>query len=338
MTGKTTTGIREVAKYAGVSPSTVSRALSGSAFVEPETKERVLKAVNDLNYKPNLAARSLKKGGSHLIGLIIPDITNPYFPEAVKYMEIRAAEAGYSLILCDALGDVEKEKEYLETLKYLFVDGILYISSTEQVDHLTPYIGEIPMVIVNRTFEVNAPCINIDNEDAAGQVIRYLADHGHRNIAMYANGTDRQYNQERFTGCVKAAEECGFTLKETFMIRDVKSEEDAYKETLRLMQQEDRPTAIFMFSDSMADAVYRGIKKSGLRIPEDVSVVGFDDIPHVKYLDPPLTTIRHSLADASRVIFECLVSQMKTQTCAPHSAACFKGRLIERESVSQLSL
>lgn len=99
-------GIRDVAKYAGVSPSTVSRALSGVAFVEPETKEKVLKAVSDLNYKPNLAARSLKKGGSKLIGLIIPDIMNPYYPEVVKYMETCATKAGYSLILCDALGRV----------------------------------------------------------------------------------------------------------------------------------------------------------------------------------------------------------------------------------------
>ena len=97
-------GIRDVAKYAGVSPSTVSRALSGVAFVEPETKEKVMKAVSDLNYKPNLAARSLKKGGSRLIGLIIPDIMNPYYPEVVKYMEACATKAGYSLILCDALG------------------------------------------------------------------------------------------------------------------------------------------------------------------------------------------------------------------------------------------
>ena len=107
-------GIRDVAKYAGVSPSTVSRALSGVAFVEPETKEKVMKAVSDLNYKPNLAARSLKKGGSKLIGLIIPDIMNPYYPEVVKYMEACATKAGYSLILCDALGDVKKEKEYFK--------------------------------------------------------------------------------------------------------------------------------------------------------------------------------------------------------------------------------
>ena len=103
-------GIRDVAKYAGVSPSTVSRALSGVAFVKPETKEKVLKAVSDLNYKPNLAAKSLKKGGSKLIKLIIPDIINPYYPKVVKYMETCATKAGYSLILCDALGDAKRKR------------------------------------------------------------------------------------------------------------------------------------------------------------------------------------------------------------------------------------
>ena len=134
-------GIRDVAKYAGVSPSTVSRVFSGVAYVEPETKKKVLDAVKALNYKPNLAARSLKRGESRLIGLIIPDIMNPYYPEVVKSMEICATKAGYSLILCDALGDVEKEKQYLKTLQYLFVDGILFLASTDDIEHVKPYIG-----------------------------------------------------------------------------------------------------------------------------------------------------------------------------------------------------
>lgn len=326
-------GIRDVAKYAGVSPSTVSRALSGVAFVEPETKEKVLKAVSALNYKPNLAARSLKKGGSRLIGLIIPDIMNPYYPEVVRYMESCATNAGYSLILCDALGDAEKEREYFETLKYLFVDGILFIASTEDIEHVKPYIGEIPMIIVNRVFDVDAPCINIDNEDAACQAVNCLAVNGHRKIALYINDKNRQYNRERLKGALRAFKEHGIADYERFIIRDVKSEDDAYYKTLELMREKERPTGIFMFNDFMAYGVYRGITKSGLRIPDDVSVVGFDDIPQVKYLDPPLTTLRHSLADTAGIIFERLMEQIKTQTCAPGSLTLFKGRLIERESV-----
>ncbi|MCI9162194.1 MAG: LacI family transcriptional regulator [Lachnospiraceae bacterium] len=329
-------GIRDVAKYAGVSPSTVSRALSGAAYVEPEKKAKILRAVSELNYKPNLAARSLKRGGSRLIGLIIPDIMNPYYPEVVKYMEVCAMEAGYSLILCDALGDAKKEEEYFATLKYLFVDGILYIASTENIEHVKPYIGDIPMVIVNRTFDVDAPCINIDNVDASYQAVKYLAGKGHRKIALYINDKDRQYNRERLAGCLKVFEEYGIRDYGKYMVKDVESEDDAYVKTLELMKAEDRPTAVFMFNDFMAFGVYRGITKSGLRIPDDISVVGFDDIPSVKYLDPPLTTLRHSLADTSEVIFEKLAEQMRSQTCAPASRIYFKGRLIVRESVREI--
>ena len=322
-------GIRDVAKYAGVSPSTVSRALSGAAYVEPEKKAKILRAVSELNYKPNLAARSLKRGGSRLIGLIIPDIMNPYYPEVVKYMEVCAMEAGYSLILCDALGDAKKEEE-------LFVDGILYIASTENIEHVKPYIGDIPMVIVNRTFDVDAPCINIDNVDASYQAVKYLAGKGHRKIALYINDKDRQYNRERLAGCLKVFEEYGIRDYGKYMVKDVESEDDAYVKTLELMKAEDRPTAVFMFNDFMAFGVYRGITKSGLQIPDDISVVGFDDIPSVKYLDPPLTTLRHSLADTSEVIFEKLAEQMRSQTCAPASRTYFKGRLIVRESVREI--
>lgn len=328
-------GIRDVAKYAGVSPSTVSRALSGAAFVEPETKRKVMEAVSQLNYKPNLAARSLKKGGSRLIGLIIPDIMNPYYPEVVKSMEAWASQAGYSLILCDALGDAKKEQEYFETLKYLFVDGILYIASTENVEHVEPYIGEIPMVIVNRTFSVNAPCMNMDNADAAYQALSCLTKSGHRKIAVYINDKDRQYNTERLEGCLRAFQEAGIQAQEQFIIRDVASEDDAYQKTLELMKSQDRPTGIFMFNDFMAYGVYRGITKSGLKIPDDISVVGFDDIPQVKYLDPPLTTLRHALLDHSREVFEALVKQMQSQTCAPASQTWFKGRMVIRESVRE---
>lgn len=329
-------GIRDVAKYAGVSPSTVSRSLSGVAFVEPETKEKVMKAVNDLNYKPNLAARSLKKGGSKLIGLIIPDIMNPYYPEVVRYMETCATKAGYSLILCDALGDAKKEEEYFRTLKYLFVDGILYIASTESIEHIKQYIGDIPIVIVNRIFDVEAPCINIDNVDAAYQAVKCLTENGHRKIALYINDKDRQYNRERLKGALKAFEEYDIKDYEKYIVRDVKSEEDAYNKTMKLLCQEECPTGIFMFNDFMAYGVYRGITKSGFSVPNDISVVGFDDIPQVKYLDPPLTTLRHSLADTAEIIFEKLVEQMKTQTCAQKSQTYFRGRLIERESVKQL--
>lgn len=329
-------GIREVAKYAGVSPSTVSRTLSGAAFVEPETKEKVMRAVRELNYKPNLAARSLKKGGSRLIGLVLPDISNPYFPEAVKYLEMAAAKAGYSLILCDALGDEQKETEYFNNLKQLCVDGILYISSTERIDHIRPYIGELPLVILNRTFEVEVPCINIDNKQAAAQALTYFMEQGHRKVSLFITDKERQYNRERLAGCRQVFLQYGVKDYESYMVQNICSEEDAYDRTIELLHREDRPTGIFLFSDMMAYSVYCGIKKSGLRIPEDVSVIGFDDIPHVKYLDPPLTTVHHSLADAADTIFQCLEQQIASRKCTAGKHIYFPGRLVKRESVKKL--
>lgn len=329
-------GIRDVAKYAGVSASTVSRTLSGKAYVEPETRQAVLRAVQQLNYKPNLAARSLKNGGSKLIGLIIPDIMNPYYPEIVKQFETSASNAGYSLILCDALGSVQKECEYFEALAHLCVDGILYVSSTESVDHVTPYIGTIPMVVINRSFDVDAPCINIDNVDAAYTAVSHLIDHGHRRIALYINNKERQYNYERLIGAKKAFADHGLVGYERWIVSNIESEEDAYLRTKQLMQQEDRPTAIFLFNDFMACGVYLGIVESGLEIPGDISVVGFDDIPQVKYLNPPLTTLRHSLLDTAEAVFNRLLDQIRTGSCAGKECITFKGTLIERASVKRI--
>ncbi|MDD3252942.1 MAG: LacI family DNA-binding transcriptional regulator [Lachnospiraceae bacterium] len=331
-------GIRDVAKYAGVSPSTVSRALSGVAFVEPQTKERVLEAVSALNYKPNLAARSLKKGSTKLIGLIIPDVTNPYYPEIVKCMETYASLAGYSMILCDALGSVEKEQYYMETLQHLFVDGILYIASTESIDHIKPYVGTVPMVVVNRTFDLDVPCVNIDNVDATYQVTNYLLKNGHRDIALLINDKDRQYNKERLEGVEKALQEYGLEQREDLIIRNVKDEEDIRERTKKLLSRKDRPSAIFAFNDYMVFAVYKAVYELNMTIPGDVSIAGFDDIPFVKYLNPSLTTIRHSLQDSAESVFEKLEEQMKTAKCAGRSVTYNKGRLVVRDSVKKLGV
>lgn len=337
MKSKESVGIRAVAKYCGVSPSTVSRALTGSAYVEPETKKRVLEAVKQLNYKPSLAARTLKSGGSRLIGLIIPDIVNPYYPQIVKTLEDLALQAGYSVILCDARGEAERERTYFEAFQNLCVDGILYVPSTENVDHARQYADRIPMVIINRTFDINVPCINIDNESAAYTAVRYLLENGHRRIAVYVNSTKRQYNAERLRGSMKALEEAGVTEHCDYMVENIADEEDVYRRTVELMQRPIRPTAVFMFNDNMAMSVYRGILDCHLRIPDDVSVMGFDDIPSARYMAPPLTTIRHATYDTLKIIFDNLQKQIDTREFGKGSVTCYHAKLVERNSVKNLN-
>lgn len=329
-------GIKDVAQYCGLSPSTVSRTLTGSAFVEPETRKRVLEAVRALNYKPNMAARTLKSGATRLIGLIIPDIVNPYYPQVVKSLEELAMDAGYSIILCDAQGDERREKNYFEALQRLCVDGILYVPSTENVDAAREYAQSIPMVIINRTFDIDVPCITISNEDATYAAVRYLIDKGHERVALFINDTNRQYNAERMSGCRKAFHEAGIAAYERYITSNLRDDEDMYKRTVALMRREDRPTAIFIFNDNMALSVYRGIYDSGLRIPDDVSVIGFDDIPTSKFLTPPLTTMRHATYDTTKIIFNNLLSQIKTREFGVGSVTYYKAKLMERDSVRDI--
>lgn len=191
------------------------------------------------------------------------------------------------------------------------------------------------MVIINRTFDINAPCINICNEEATNTAIRYLLNMGHRKIALYMNNTHRQYNVERLRGCEKAFENAGVTDYKPFIQRDL-DEDDIYEKTVRLMNLPDRPTAVFMFNDNMAFGVYRGILDCGLHIPDDVSVMGFDDIPTAKYMAPPLTTIRHATYDTLKVIFNNLMYQINTREFGEGSITYYKAKLVERQSVRRI--
>ena len=331
-------GIKDVAKLSGVSPSTVSRTLTGNSYVDAETRKKVMLAVKQLNYKPNMTARIQKSGGTRLIGLIIPDIVNPYYPQIVKTLEDLALVSEYSIILCDAQGDLEREKNYFKVLQHLCVDGILYVPSTESVDFVSEYANSIPMVIINRTFDINAPCININNGEATYLAVRYLIEKGHRKISIYMNNTHRQYNEERLGGCLKAFDEFGITEYKAYMAKELQTEEEVYNRTIELLQKADRPTAIFIFNDNMALSVYRGIYDLGLKIPEDVSVIGFDDIPTAKYMAPPLTTIRHATYDTLKIIFNNLLYQIKTREFGQGSMTYYKAKLVERDSVRDLHL
>ena len=181
--------------------------------------------------------------------------------------------------------------------------------------------GGIPMVIINRTFDINAPCINICNDEATRHAARYLLERGHRRIAVLSNNTQRQYNDERMRGCTLAFEEAGCDEYQQYLVTNLEDEDDIYRRTVELMKRETRPTAILVFNDNMAMCVYQAIADCGLRIPDDVSVVGFDDIPTAKYMPPPLTTIRHATYDTLKIIFNNLMYQIKTREFGKSSFA-----------------
>lgn len=326
--------IRDVAKLAGVSPSTVSRALSQKIYVEEETRKRVMDAVRELDYKPSLAARSLKDKGSRLLGLVIPDIQNPYYPKIVKYIEECAGSKGYAVILCDTFEDKKKESEFFETLEKLFVDGILFLPSTEDTNHIVPYVGQIPMVIVNRKFDIGLTCVLGDDYAGGSEVGTYLLEQGHKRIVCMINDKKRQYNPERLDGFCRALREHGEEDTEYDVVKDVKSVEDACQRMTEILTRPDRPSAVFAFNDNLVSGIYHAAYELGIKIPEELSVVGYDDALSSQYMVPPLTTYEHPAREIAQMALNLLVQEIQEKGNGGGQICRIAGKLQVRKSAA----
>lgn len=330
-------GIKDVAKLAGVSPSTVSRTLSQKVFVEEATKKRVMDAVKELDYKPNLAARSLKESKTKLLGLVIPDIQNPYYPKIVKYIEEFAYLKGYSIILCDAMEQVEREKEYFTALEKLFVDGIIFLPSSDSLEHIRCFIDSIPLVLINRKFdEDKITCVLGDDYDGGYTVGRYLLEQGHRNIACIMDDKKRQYNEARLDGILRAYKERNLFYDDHYLIRDVKNVEDAYERTMKMLAYRDRPTAIFVFSDILVPGVYYAVNRSGLKIPSDISVIGYDDTFLSQFMVPPLTSFEHPAREIAQMALDILLRKISQKEGNSGKVMKITGKLQIRNSVCRI--
>ena len=324
--------IKDVAKLAGVSPSTVSRTLSNRIFVEEETRQRVMKAVEELNYKPSIMAKALREGRTYTIALLVPDINSLFYPMIMKSIEKYAAQKGYSIILCNNNEDIECEKRNMEMLGSRGIDGILCMSVEDDIRHLLRFQKEqkVPVVLVNRDFTEDISCITVDNGYGGYMMTKYLLDMGHRKIAGMFGDFSRQRFRERYDGCKRALEEYGIQDYRKYFIYDVNTVEEAYRCTQAALSGTDRPTAFFASLDILAIGIYSGINESGLAIPRDVSVVGFDNIFMTEYMVPPLTTYNAPIDHLAQQSMECLIRQIEDGK--PPVRIVMKGELVERKS------
>lgn len=330
--------IKEVAKLAGVSISTVSRTISGSAFVEEETRQKVMRAIEVLNYKPNQMARGLRAGKTDTFALMIPDINSLYYPMIMRSIEKQVAEKGYVLILCNNNEDIDAEKKNLEMLKQRQVDGIFCMSVSDDVRHLveTNREGKIPIVLINREFE-GITCVSYDNEDGAYRMTKYLLERGHRKIAgMFGDFRIQRY-RTRYDGCRRAMEEYGVKDYKKYFIYDVTTTDEAYLRTMDTLERPDRPTAFFASLDIMAIGIYSAAYKSGLCIPRDISVVSYDNIYISSYLAPPLTTYNASTEWIARESVQCMFDLLDSRRGENFRHVVIAGDIKERESVADIS-
>lgn len=328
--------IKEVAKLAGVSTSTVSRALSNKVFVEETTREKVLDAVRQLGYRPNLMAKGLKEGFSHTVALILPNILNPFFPKLVKCIESRALERDYSLVLCDSSGDEEQELRHLEKMKSHYVDGVFYISVADGGQRArTLRDAGMPLVVLNREFDAGVPCITNDNRNGTRTVVEYLISMGHRKIACLTAPVRSQHYVQRYQGCIDAFQKHGIDNYKKYMAKNIESVEEAYAATKKLLRKNDRPTAIFVFIDIAAIGVYSAVHDCGMSVPDDVSVAGFDNIPISAHMIPALTTYEHPVDEIARKGVDTLLAEIRGEKYTSETVE-ISGTLMKRKSVRNL--
>jgi LacI family transcriptional regulator len=295
--------LKDVALRAGVHPATASRALNPETriLVSEDTARRVLEAAEELGYSPNPVARSLRTRRSHTIGVLIPDLNNPLFPPIVRGLEDRLAAAGYVALIGNTDSDDQRERIIFDQMRARHVDGL--VLATARLRH--PLLAEasraeIPVVLINRLAQdYSFPSVTVDNERGVRMAISHLAGLGHRRIAHIAGPQEMSTGLSRYRGFVTAMESSGLPVdSELTVFAKAFSVEEGVRCTRLLLDQcaavPGRPgcTAIFAANDMLAVGCYSALDEAGLNCPEDMSVVGFNDMPFIDRLRPPLTTVR----------------------------------------------
>jgi LacI family transcriptional regulator len=311
--------IKDIAQEAGVSYATVSRALNNKYGVKPATRKRIMALAQARGYTPNAIARGLVKKETLSIGLIIPDISNPFFPQVARGVEDAAKERGYSVFLCNTSYDSDREAHYLNLLVEKRVDGIILASGFQSGEaSVNASAGAIPIVSLCARFEtVHNSFVVIDNERGGILAIRHLIEQGYESIGFI--GTQREVDVEgqRFKGYRLALEQFNMPYEERHTVTGDLKREGGYEVIRRIIASGDYPRAFFVENDLMALGVIQGIKEEGLRVPEDIAVVGFDDIAFASFPEIGLTTVRQPKFEMGKLAATLLLDTIAEVTTTP---------------------
>lgn len=286
--------IRDVAEAAGVSVATVSRVVSGSRHrVSAATRSRVLAAVARLRYQPNLVALGLKKRVTHTIGLIVPDISNPFYPAIARGIEDVANRAGLAVLLCNTYEDLAKERSYLMLLRNRMVDGLIFATVGANTKHLRMLRRErVPAVLVARAPEgVKMDAVLVDNRRGEREATEHLLRLGHRRVAFIGGPAALPVAGERLAGYRDALAAAGIGADPALVADGAFRAEGGAAAVGTLLRRRAAFTAIVASNDLMAIGAMEELRRRGRRLPDDVAVVGFDDITFASLVEPPLTTV-----------------------------------------------
>ena len=325
--------IRDVARVAGVSPSTVSRVLNGKMVVRKETEERVWAAVEDLGYRPNALARALITRHTSAVGIILSDVCDPFYPPIVQGVTEVANINHYSSFLCD-LSPEPDEVFYLRLVHEQRVDGVVIGTSHIPDEHILAFMEEgVPLVLINRRME-GAPSVEGDNERGGRQATLHLVEGGHKRIAHIGVPSHVKSGILRRKGYEDVLRGQGLPVISELIVVEEDTPEGGYRAAKVLLSRKERPTAVFAYDDAMAIGAMQAFLEEGVGVPEDIAVVGYDDILLARYVTPSLTTIEQPRRHMGRLAMEMLLRLIRGEEFEEREIVLEPRLIVRRSSVS----
>ncbi len=340
--------LADIAAQAGVAPMTVSRVLNQSGYVHVDTREKVLRVARALNYRRNGLARGLKRQRTDTVGLVLGDIANPFAAELARGVRERLEERGYTLFICISEYSVKEDLAAFDSLADHRVDGLIVATRASKLgnDRLSELIGMgIPVVLIGRDFwHPGADLVAADNHKGGYEATEHLISLGHKNIGFIGIKLTSGMGLRRFQGYLEALRDHGLAVEENLIVGGsdgtdeqmpgYSTESIGYDGMRQLLKLKRRPTAVFARNDFTAVGAVSAITEAGLRIPEDIAIVGYDDVPLASHTSPPLTTVRQPTREQGRIAAEFLLRRIVAAQPPPREEKVLQCELVVRESTA----
>lgn len=328
--------MKDIARIAKVSTSTVSHVINNTRYVSDEIREKIMKIVNELNYTPSAVARSLKVKETKTLGMLVTATSNPFFAEVVSGVEQYCNQHHYNLIISSIDGNEQRLQQNIQTLIQKQVDGLLLMYSDTRHAMVEQLNLNLPIVVMDWwPTELNADKIYENSEFGAYLATKTLIEQGHKNIAIITGKLDKSLAHNRLLGYQKALQDAHLPINPDWIIESHFDFEGGVEGMKKLLQITPRPTAVFACSDTIAVGVYQVAWQQGLRIPQDISVIGYDNIMLAQYLTPPLTTIHQPKAELGKLAVETLLERIKSPDLE-YKTTMLQPQLIWRASVAKI--
>ncbi len=305
--------IKDVARQAGVSTATVSHVINGTRYVSSETQSKVLMAIQELGYRPNNIARSLRGGKTGTVGLIFCDLKSPFFSELFQGIETRLGEKGFDVLVINTGYDIKKEKKALDIFFSKKVDGIILVPVNDQGEHVKFLIQQgIPLVLLDKAIPgIETDLVLVNNFEGSKQMVEYLIGLGHTEIGIISGPLNTTTGKERYKGYVAALKEHQLPIDASFIQISDFTENGGFHAALKFLELANRPSVVYTCNSPMAMGTLEAFKTKNIKIPEEVGLVVFDDLPWFRFVEPPLTSVAQPSFLLGQTAAELVVSRIK---------------------------